>query len=517
MIRAEPSTHVLLVLTQLDLGKEKSPIPQCNFSIMNGQLHDKSVHYREGSSKGSSSKNYRKSNINFKTVHYEEVFIQEKFTQEKLHYLLNIRGYRDMDWCYKRYNKCGIYKRIIRIKKIVVSEIWCKRSTQPNPTRSAQQSAHFSPQPVSLFLTRQPVFNPLSTQPNSAFENVNPTQPNPCRVGLGLRLFTMVLFVNLFHHNRNKLYKNTENVSIIQLLRNPSIVLNAMLNLNAGSIIGFNTTTLTLHISEISNISTIFVGLIFFTSGFTLFGCLSILVGAIIIGPIPGIPLAPAILVATFADAHREKIKGMVTCASTTSILSSMFTTSEAMGDFVGPLIGGSFMENLGYDWATVPLCLFQVTLILLILAIKRYNHVVRFDCLDANDKNLYERCLSDAQCLGTGSAADDVNGDQTVFCWQTAGQCVCADDYQDMDGECLLIADPYDKHECTAAKPCAGKYEACHKGQCKCAPNYKYDKKTKGCVKHKCSEDKHCRQLDDKHMDCDKGTGMCRCDKGYE
>ncbi|CAG2111259.1 unnamed protein product, partial [Medioppia subpectinata] len=57
----------------------------CNFSIMNGQLHYKSVYYRKGSSSGRFCYRYRKSKIYFKTVHSKEVFIQEKFTQEKLH------------------------------------------------------------------------------------------------------------------------------------------------------------------------------------------------------------------------------------------------------------------------------------------------------------------------------------------------------------------------------------------------------------------------------------------------
>ncbi|CAG2173818.1 unnamed protein product [Oppiella nova] len=124
---------------------------------------------------------------------------------------------------------------------------------------------------------------------------------------------------------------NVENITYLQLMKNPAILVNALLNTSAGIIIGFNTTTLTLHIIAKYGV------------------CFGLGISAILVG--------------TFAQASREKIHGVIGCASTTSILSSLFTIFESLGDFIGPFIGGSVMNAVGYNWATVPLCVFQAAL----------------------------------------------------------------------------------------------------------------------------------------------------------
>ncbi|CAG2110602.1 unnamed protein product [Medioppia subpectinata] len=145
-----------------------------------------------------------------------------------------------------------------------------------------------------------------------------------------------------------QLYVNTGNVTFFQLLSNVGIVINVLITINSGALIGFNTTTLELHLEDIASLSPSMVGLVFLTSGISLvvfnhiwehlaekisnkfvislIGCFSALICLTIIGPIPMIKIKPqlylviiaqvllglgisAILVGTFAQGSRENIQ----------------------------------------------------------------------------------------------------------------------------------------------------------------------------------------------------------------
>ncbi|CAG2173619.1 unnamed protein product [Oppiella nova] len=173
--------------------------------------------------------------------------------------------------------------------------------------------------------------------------------------------------------------------------------------MNAGALIGFNTTTLELHLEDITELSASMVGLIFLISGvslvafnhiwehlahkinnkftISLIGCLSALICLTIIGPIPMIEIEPqlylviisqvllglgisALLVGTFAQGTRETVRGgFIECSSTTAVLSSLFTTFEALGDAFGPVVGGTLMESFDYSWSSFPFFAFQLFL----------------------------------------------------------------------------------------------------------------------------------------------------------
>ncbi|CAG2102739.1 unnamed protein product [Medioppia subpectinata] len=196
---------------------------------------------------------------------------------------------------------------------------------------------------------------------------------------------------------------NIGNVTYRQLLSNVGIMINVLITMNAGALIGFNTTTLELHLEDIASLSSSMVGLVFLISGvslvvfnhiwehlaekisnkfvISLIGCFSALVCLTIIGPIPMIEIEPqlylviisqvllglgisAILVGTFAQGSRETIRGGLTeSSSTTAVVSSLFTTFEALGDAIGPVVGGTLMESYDYSWSSFPFFAFQLFL----------------------------------------------------------------------------------------------------------------------------------------------------------
>ena len=64
----------------------------------------------------------------------------------------------------------------------------------------------------------------------------------------------------------------------------------------------------------------------------------------------------------------------------------------------------------------------------------------------------------------------------------------------------------------------CGSSYD-CTKGKCLCAPNYRYDQKTGGCVRFKCESDQDCRSYDRNRV-CNVITSVtakrCDCHAGY-
>ncbi|CAG2166740.1 unnamed protein product [Oppiella nova] len=184
-----------------------------------------------------------------------------------------------------------------------------------------------------------------------------------------IAIFTsLVIFLTV---KTEKLYENKGNVTYRQLLSNVGIIINVLITMNAGALIGFNTTTLELHLEDITELSASMVGLIFLISGvslvafnhiwehlahkinnkftISLIGCLSALICLTIIGPIPMIEIEPR--------------GGFIECSSTTAVLSSLFTTFEALGDAFGPVVGGTLMESFDYSWSSFPFFAFQLFL----------------------------------------------------------------------------------------------------------------------------------------------------------
>ncbi|XP_054161833.1 MFS-type transporter SLC18B1-like [Oppia nitens] len=211
---------------------------------------------------------------------------------------------------------------------------------------------------------------------------------------LGILLNSAAIITFLSIHAQKK-FESTESTNILSMLSKFPIVLNVFINFNAGALIGFNTTTLDLHLETMSNLSPSLKGSIFLISGLTyallnqvwgnmaermdncfkisIFGCISSLICYTLIGPVPFLPFKPvlwliivtqvflgfgvgSLLVASFVQGYRETINyGFPKSQSTISILSGLFASSEAIGTACGPIIGGFIMDHFGYRWATVP------------------------------------------------------------------------------------------------------------------------------------------------------------------
>jgi len=95
-------------------------------------------------------------------------------------------------------------------------------------------------------------------------------------------------------------------------------------------------------------------------------------IGHLLIGPLPGLGLRPsyrlcvvavivagvglgAQLVATFSEAQKSAVaKGFPDDISTYSTISSIWTSSFALGAFVGPTAAGALYEVIGFSWAMV-------------------------------------------------------------------------------------------------------------------------------------------------------------------
>ncbi|XP_054152805.1 uncharacterized protein LOC128951583 [Oppia nitens] len=186
------------------------------------------------------------------------------------------------------------------------------------------------------------------------------------------------------------MYKKSNDISFGHLLKNLGIWVNILITINAGAIIGFNTTTLELHLHAIAKLKAWMVGLIFLSAGIALIssnylwewlahslvknklfismaGCIVLLIGLTIIGPIPIIDIKPqlylviiaqvllglgisALLVGTFTHGTKELINcGYPQTPAITALLSTILTTFEAFGDAAGSIFGGYLFDEFSY------------------------------------------------------------------------------------------------------------------------------------------------------------------------
>jgi len=101
-------------------------------------------------------------------------------------------------------------------------------------------------------------------------------------------------------------------------------------------------------------------------------GSFLLVLGHLLIGPLPGLGLRPsyrlcivavivagvglgAQLVATFSEAQKAAVaRGFPDDISTYSTISSIWTSSFALGAFVGPTTAGALYEVIGFSWAMV-------------------------------------------------------------------------------------------------------------------------------------------------------------------
>uniref|UniRef100_A0A0P4WD93 Major facilitator superfamily (MFS) profile domain-containing protein n=1 Tax=Scylla olivacea TaxID=85551 RepID=A0A0P4WD93_SCYOL len=173
----------------------------------------------------------------------------------------------------------------------------------------------------------------------------------------------------------------------------PSIVLACFAIICASISIGFLQATLEPHLRPL-NLTPVQMGLMFILNGSTYallapfwgkmcdsylsprtlitFGAVVVAIAFTFVGPMPFVPLNlslplcivslivhgigfGAVLVSTFAGAHRDVIAyGFPDDLSTYSLVSGIWTSTFALGCFIGPSAGGVLVDYIGFPWTTV-------------------------------------------------------------------------------------------------------------------------------------------------------------------
>ena len=186
--------------------------------------------------------------------------------------------------------------------------------------------------------------------------------------------------------------------NMVKLFKIPAVCLFAFAIIAASISIGFIQATLEPHLRPLG-LSAFQTGLVFVLNGaayalsapiwgklcdkgmperlVTFLGSLIVVAAFLMIGPAPFLPLTESLplnigalvlhgvgfgaqLVATFTGAHKDAIKsGMADNLSTYGVVSGMWTSTFALGAFIGPSSAGVLQDYIGFDYA----CMFVVAL----------------------------------------------------------------------------------------------------------------------------------------------------------
>ncbi|XP_042859973.1 MFS-type transporter SLC18B1-like [Penaeus japonicus] len=181
--------------------------------------------------------------------------------------------------------------------------------------------------------------------------------------------------------------------NVLSLLKVPSIALAAYAIIASSISIGFLQATLEPHLRPLE-LSPFQLGLMFVLNGATyglfaplwgwlcdkrinprvvvVFGAFVTMAAFIIIGPSPFLPIPTTMplcifalvlhgtgfgaeLVATFTSAHKDAVaNGFPDDISTYGLVSGMWTSTFALGAFIGPSAAGALFDWCGFAWATV-------------------------------------------------------------------------------------------------------------------------------------------------------------------
>lgn len=176
-------------------------------------------------------------------------------------------------------------------------------------------------------------------------------------------------------------------------LRLPSIFLACFAIISASISIGFLQGVLEPHLRPLS-LSPVQMGLMFVLNGSTYallapfwgmmcdkylaprtlitFGAVVVVIAFTFVGPMPFLPMKlslslcivslivhgigfGAVLVSTFAGAHRDALaNGFPDDLSTYGLVSGIWTSTFALGCFIGPSAGGFLTDYIGFEWTTV-------------------------------------------------------------------------------------------------------------------------------------------------------------------
>ncbi|KAJ1523716.1 hypothetical protein ONE63_001550 [Megalurothrips usitatus] len=183
--------------------------------------------------------------------------------------------------------------------------------------------------------------------------------------------------------------------SLWQVLKIPGVLLAAASIIVTSTSIGFLSATLEPHLRHAGyELTPVVLGLMFVINGgtyaltapcwgmlcdrvmvpkvATILGCLLIMVGFSLVGPAPFIPAKTVLsmtavglvlhglgiaaqLVASFTDALRTSIAhGFPNNLETYGLISGLWTSTFALGAFIGPSVGGFLLEHVGFSYGSL-------------------------------------------------------------------------------------------------------------------------------------------------------------------
>ena len=197
------------------------------------------------------------------------------------------------------------------------------------------------------------------------------------------------------------------NGSMLALIKVPAIALAAYAIIASSISIGFLQATLEPHLRPLQ-LSPFQLGLMFVLNGATyglfapvwgflcdkkinprfvvIFGAFVIIVSFTLIGPAPFLPIPTTLpvcivalvlhgtgfgaeLVATFTSAHRDAVSnGFPDDIQTYGLVSGMWTSTFALGAFIGPSAAGALFDLVGFAWATVFVTVLHVVVAVLFI-----------------------------------------------------------------------------------------------------------------------------------------------------
>lgn len=241
---------------------------------------------------------------------------------------------------------------------------------------------------------------------------------------------------------------HTEKPSIRQAVKVPSIVMAMYSVACSAASLGFIQATLEPHMRSF-HLSPLVIGSMFVISGgcygFTaplyglicdrkppkvvsFVGAVLITIGFALLGPLPffnlektmttiilglvfhGIGLG-AEVVAGFADAHKQAIdSGFPDTIDTYGLISGLWTSTFALGAFVGPTLAGILFDNVGFPWATLfVICIHLLVIAFLLIFLIAHNfcspHTPQIEVKD-DDEIEDERLLNNESEVGPAYGA---------------------------------------------------------------------------------------------------------------
>ena len=213
-------------------------------------------------------------------------------------------------------------------------------------------------------------------------------------VVLGSALFitaVMTIFILPVHPNNNQAAEDTGGVT--RALKIPGVLIATASIIATSMSIGFLQATLEPHLRQF-NLSPVILGLMFVINGgtyaitapawgwfcdkhfhpkvATVAGCMLVVVGFCLVGPAPFIPCQTTLwmtvcglvvhglgmaaqLVASFTDALRTSISyGFPNNLETYGLISGLWTSTFALGAFIGPCVAGILLDNTGFRNGTM-------------------------------------------------------------------------------------------------------------------------------------------------------------------